>query len=187
MRKILLLLSLIILLSPQAFALKGVGIVYGTVITNVVEGKSACFDYGVYNPWDEDVKVELTVSGELADLNPFSESVEVPGETYHNQAKQVQICFDIPRMYSLDCPETPTSLHGKIIATEWYPAGFEGTGSSTSVSAAAPLELIVQCDSEKGFQFNSTFFLVGVAIVGIGLMIYIMKKFFATHKIIKKK
>jgi len=186
MRKLVLIVLVLSMLAPQALAMKGVGIVYGTVITNVNEGEHACFNYGVYNPWDEDVKVELTVSGELAELNPFSENIDVPAGTMHDEAKPLEICFDIPRMYSFDCPETSERIQGKVIVTEWYPAGISGTGSTTSVSAAAPLELIVECDAEKGFQFDTRMFLIGGGIVGILVALYLIKSFFKTHKITKK-
>jgi len=187
MNKILLLGLLVVLLAPQASAMKGVGIVYGTVISEVEEGQTKCFDYGVYNPWDEDVKLQLTTSGEIAELNPYSENIDVPGGTTHDIAKQLQICFDVPRVYSMTCPAEPKTFKGKIIATEYYPAGVAGTGSTTSISAAAPLELVVQCDPEKGVQFNTQYFLIGVVLASILVAVYLIRKFFATHAIIKKR
>jgi hypothetical protein len=186
MRKLVLIVLVLVMLAPQVSALKGVGIVYGTVITNVNEGEHACFSYGVYNPWDEDIKVQLTTNGELAELNPVSENIDIPAGTMHDEAKPLEICFDIPRTYPISCPTDLESIMGKIIVTEWYPAGVEGTGSSTSVSAAAPLELIIQCDSEKGFQFDTRLFLIGGGIVGILVALYLIKSFFKTHKVIRK-
>ncbi|MBT4114530.1 hypothetical protein HOD83_00070 [Candidatus Woesearchaeota archaeon] len=187
MHKISLILALLVLMTPQASAMKGVGIVYGTVISNVDEGETACFDYGVYNPWDQDVKIILTVSGDLAELNAFSENVDVPAGTTHDKAKSVEICFDVPKVYSYTCPDTPIVLSGKVIATEYYPAGVSGTGSTTSVSAAAPLEMRVRCDADKGVQFTTQYFFIGAGIAILLAALYVMRKFFKTHKIIKKR
>jgi len=187
MRKYILLLLVVILLLQPGFALKGVGIVYSTSATTVSENEYKCFTYGVYNPWDEDVKIVLTVEGELADLNPVSENIDVPAGTSHSEAKQVEICFDIPKVYGYSCPAEQESFKGKIVATEYYPAGFEGTGSSTSTSVSAPLELKVACVQKEGFQFDTQLFMFGGIIVGILVAIYLGYSFFKTHKIVKKK
>ena len=188
MRKLIFILLLILVIATPVTALKGVGIVYGTVVTTVNENERSCFDYGVYNPWDEDVQVELTVGGDLAQLNTVSENVDLPAGTMHDQAEQVELCFNIPKVYSGSCDVEQKKFIGKIIVTEYFPAGVDGTGSSTSVSAAAPLELRVRCvEKEAAYQFDSQIFIIGAIIVILIAGLYMGMQFFKSHKIVKKK
>ena len=157
--KFLFISILILLLIPTAFSLRGVGLQYGTTAEIVPEDSKYCINYGVYNPWDEDVYIKLSTTGELSNFSSSSESKFVPAGTFHDKSIPVQICFDIENVYSRDCvlflacekkcPEERVEFNGIILAAEdKMEEGVRGTGSSTSVSASAPLKLIVSCEEE---------------------------------------
>lgn len=178
MRKLITLVLLLTLL-PAAFAIKGVGIKYSTEGATFIPGRTSCIPYQVYNPWDEDVAIELTATGELTDLFASSENAELPAGTSSGEAVTLKICFDVPPVSKSKCSETKYS--GQVVAREATSGAVGGTGSATSVVASAPLTVNLNCDAEvsgasvsifDGFEFGLTsiLFLTTIFIASAVLM-----------------
>jgi hypothetical protein len=159
--KLAAILLLCLLVVPQgALAAKGVGIVWSTQTEAVSENARHCIKYGVYNPWDEDVTAMLTVSDSLKPVVVGEESIPtfLPAETMHDDAKEIDLCFYVPKVYTDDClvgnflfceqtcSEPEVRYDGEVIVME-APSGSGGAmGSSTSMGVSAPLTLRVVCN-----------------------------------------
>ena len=154
----LLLLLCVVLAFPVA-ARKGVGIVWNTETEIVKEGTNYCIEYGIYNPWDEDVNALLSVSEEFKPIvnNEESEPRLVEGGTKHDRAVPINLCFDIDNVYQQDClfgdffcqqkcDVQPVTHEGKIVVME-ETTGSAGMGSSTTLGVSVPLKLKVQCNA----------------------------------------
>jgi hypothetical protein len=183
--KLVLPLFLLLILAP-GFALRGVGLQYGTTAQIVQEGKQVCIPYGIYNPWDEDVYIKLIQTGELANFSSSSKSTLVVAKTFHDKALPISICFDIPKIYKKDCtlllacerkcPENLTEYNGLIMAVEDRTGGISGSGSATSVSATAPLKLVVSCTPEaKNWIPLGAFILAIIVIVFVIIRIKLIR------------
>lgn len=158
--KKLLLLFLFILVLPNAWALKGVGLQWYTEYVQIAEGDTGCVEYGVYNPWDENITIGLRASGEIEQFAILPESKFAPAETFHENAIKTKICFDIPRVYDKNCKLGPfmcehdcsdkKTYEGEISAVERASKGKRsGTGSSTVASVAATLKIGVLCEERS--------------------------------------
>ena len=149
----------LISLTQVSLARKGVGIVWDTETEIVNEDSVHCVQYGVYNPWDEDVTAVLSVSKELKDVIVMeeSESKYIAAETFHNKSVPIEFCFRIAKIYSEDCimgstlceqtcSEEQVEYEGKIIAME-KAGGMTGgsAGSATALGVSVPLKLRVKC------------------------------------------
>lgn len=178
----LFLLSIFVLaLVPSVSALRGVGLEYGTTGQIVPDDIETCIPYGVYNPWDEDVYIKLSSTGQLADFSISSETKFVPAKTFHNDSVSMAICFKIPRVYEKDCiallackrtcPEERVEYDGLIIATEDRKMSeIKGTGSATSVSASAPLKLVISCEDKPRNWIPLIAVIAAIAVVIIALI-----------------
>lgn len=154
-------ISLILLLGMNSvFATSevGIGIKWSTDTEVVPQGNTTCLSYGIYNPFDTPVMGFLTAKGNLTNLTIPTEPVEIPAYTYANKSIKEQLCFAIPNVYGgnwltgLSCPSNPITYKGAIVAAYTLPSRTgSGTGSATGTSFAAPLTLIVGCDS-RGFN-----------------------------------
>jgi hypothetical protein len=176
MKKNLLFFILILILLIPLPAKAGVGIVYGVRNVQVSEGEEKCINYGVYNPFSEDVTARIFASGEIAPLIDKEETFFVPGGTMHNEAERVDFCFRIPTtVYEKDCvigsifcektcSENPKTFEGSVVVQEVKDKK-GGTGSSTVSSTSAKLNLIVSCKPEKRNYFALTGFFGSIAAV----------------------
>jgi len=175
MKKLVLLVILLLLVKP-AFA--GVGIVYSTTRQAVNEETTSCVPYGIYNPWEQDATVILTASEEFSEFNPRSEETFVVAATSSKDALAVDLCFRIPEVYEeqcwfwrFGCEQTCNGediiYSGNVLASEQKALGGAGTGSSTIVSASAPLEIRIRC-KEHARSWESLVALIGAVIIAIG-------------------
>jgi len=177
--KIILFSLLLILLIPSGFALKGVGIKWTSESAYVDEKSPVCLDYGIYNPWDEDINAQLGVSKELQEVIRVkeTETVFVKANTPNTNAVPVKLCFDIPKVYKDNCLvagvicEQTCSLgevnyKGEVIATGSGTEVSAGSGSTATVSASVPLEIRIKCN-----QHERSYIVVYIAVLIILLII----------------
>ncbi len=164
-----------------AFARKGVGIAWSTETEMVTEGSTKCIRYGIYNPWDEDINVTLSVSSELKSVitKEESETKLIKSGTSHNNAVPVEFCFEIAKVYEenclidsvlceQNCEEPEVSYEGKIMVMEKQEGGnvTGTTGSATSLGVSVPLKLRVKCN-----QHPRDWTLVYVVVIVISIML----------------
>ncbi len=175
------LLMCFVLLPQAAMASKGVGIVWSTQTEAVAENARHCINYGVYNPWDEDVTAVLTVSDTLRPVitGEYSTPTFLAAGTMHDDAKQIQLCFYVPKVYTDDClvgnmlfceqtcSEPEVRYDGEVIVMEAAPSGQTGAmGSTTALGVSAPLTLRVTCNE---YPRDYTIIIVGVVcVVAVG-------------------
>jgi len=147
-------------LSFSVDARKGVGIIWSTEKEMVNENSPICIEYGVYNPWDEDVNVTLTVAGELREVvtQEHSDVKFVPAGTTHDKAIPLKLCFTVPKVYEDDCiingflceqtcEQQEVTFTGDVVAMEVKEQGpNSGMGSSTTLGVSVPLTLRVRCN-----------------------------------------
>jgi len=173
-----------LLLSAAGSARKGVGIKWLTETEMVTENTQHCIEYGIYNPWDEDVNVFLSVSGGLTEVitSEHSEPELVPGDTLPDKAIPVRLCFTVSKVYQDDCwlgcfceqkcEQSEVAYDGKIVAIE-APGGEVGTGSATGLGVSVPLKLRVRC---APFGRDWTLAYVIIIIVVLILIWFFLKK-----------
>jgi hypothetical protein len=188
--KLAVVVLLCLLVVPQGvLAAKGVGIVWSTQTEAVGENARHCISYGVYNPWDEDVTAMLSVSSALKPVVVSEESIPtfLPAETMHDDAKEVNLCFYVPKVYTDDClignflfceqtcSEPEVRYDGEVIVMEAPSIGDTGAmGSSTSMGVSAPLTLRVVCNK---YPRDYTPLVIGVVVVvAAGGYYYFRKK-----------
>ena len=190
------LVLMVVLILPQAtLARKGVGVVWDTETEIVREGSTHCVQYGIYNPWDEDVYAILSVSEDLKNIitNEESEIKLIKAGTLHENAIPIEFCFDIAKIYKENClignsiceqkcEETEVVYEGKIVAME-QPSGSSGgtVGSATSLGVSIPLKLKVKCNSHPTDWTLAYVAIIIVILLLMGLSLRNKKK----HK--KKK
>ena len=136
-------LVVFVMLAGPAMAIKGIGIKYGVEYAKFPPGEG-CLEYKVYNPWDEDVMVELSSGGDLEDLFSSTGTVKVPAGTASSEALPIQICFNLPYLKKAECEGK--KYNGEVVAQEATVVVGKGAGSSTAVVAAAPLTIEMICD-----------------------------------------
>jgi hypothetical protein len=174
---VLMVLLVVIVLSQVGFARKGVGLVWTTESEVVQEGTKHCVEYGIYNPWDEDVTAVLSVSGELENVitKKESETTFIKAGTSHTDAEPIDFCFKVAKIYEKDCImgmlckqtcEDPiVEYEGKIVAEEEATGETGGTaGSTTSLGVSVPLKLRVSCEAHDR---NWTLLYVAVIILAL--------------------
>ena len=169
-------LLLFITLSSPIESRKAVGLVWTTEAEIVDQDSTYCVTYGAYNPLDEDVTVQLTLEGDLANVVHITknEPVTVHGGTTHLEPVELETCFDIPRVYQQDCilgllceqecSEGIISYKGEVSIVETaQETTAKGAGSKVSVGVAAPLELRVKCSPTARNWTPAIIFAAGLA------------------------
>lgn len=190
LKTILTITLVLILIAPAIVdAKKGVGIVWDTETEIVAEDSVHCVQYGIYNPWDEDVNAILDVSDELKDViaNIDTEPKFISAETYHEEAIPVEFCFKVANIYEDDCllgnvmckqvcEQEETTYSGKILVKEEPQESSQETGSSTSFGVSVPLNLKVKC-TETGRDWTFAYLLIIVAVlILIAILLYKRKE-----------
>lgn len=175
----------ILMLSPIVLARKGVGLVWDTETEIVSEKSKHCVQYGIYNPWEEDVTAILSVSNELKEVitKEESESKFIKAGTTHDIAVPIEFCFEIAEIYSEDClvgsviceqkcEEPEVVYEGKIVAMEEPTGEVEGgAGSATSLGVSVPLKLKVKCNPHAR---EWTLVYVVVIVIALILILWIL-------------
>jgi hypothetical protein len=176
--KTLVILALVtaLILVPSVSARKGVGLVWSTEAEVVSEGGQKCITYGVYNPWDEDVRMQLTVSETLKPIlvGTQSDVRTISANTGHENAVPVQLCFNVGSVYRT-CDNPEVALSGKVMAVEAPEANAQGTGSATALGVSVPLSLRVSCNSEL-HNYTIAYVLGSVALVAAVLLFVARRK-----------
>ncbi len=180
-------LLLVVLVVPVE-ARKGVGISWDRESVIVNENQEVCIPYGIYNPWDEDVIVKLSLSPELSGVATSVDSEEklVPANTPHNNSMPITLCFMVPTVYAKECMvadylcKQSCSLEeqvfeGSVNAQEVKEGGPGGTGSATSLGVSVPLRLRVKCVAEGRDLTLLWAVILLVAVIGL-IIILIMKR-----------
>ena len=169
---------------PLASARKGVGIVWMTQTEIVNENSMHCVQYGVYNPWDEDVKIGLSVSNELKDLvdEQKSEVKTVPANTMPDNPVPIEFCFKIKDVYPKECilgtlckqtcEGNDVVYEGKVQAIETPDNENTGTGSKASIGVSVPLKLKVKCVPGDRDWTALYILLIIIALAVIGYVVY---------------
>lgn len=186
-KTILLALLIICIITPTVAARKGVGIVWNTETELVMEGTTHCVEYGIYNPWEEDVTAQLSVSGGLTSIikGQDSEQKFITAQTFHEDAVPIQLCFDIAKVYTEDCSLGPflceqkceaeqVEYEGLIEAKEKESGSTSGTGSLTALGVSVPLKLKVRCDAHD--RNYTAIYASSAAVLGIALAIMLMRR-----------
>ena len=158
MKRVVLFLIIFLLFLNVTHARKGVGIVVNSQSELLDENKEICIDYGIYNPWDEDVKAALETQGDINSIlsNYKSEEKLVPAGTTHSNALPVRLCFRVADVYKDDCLlgnllceqkcESPqVSYSGEVTVVEKAQQNQALTGSQTNLGVSAPLAIKVKC------------------------------------------
>lgn len=177
MKKTLLIICIAILMLSNAAALKGAGLQWYRESVQITEGTTQCVNYGVYNPWDEDITIGLMVSGEIAQFAKTPKPLFVPAGTMSGSAKPIEICFKIPRVYDKNCKlgsfmcerncSQKIVYSGEVSATEVASGSRAGgTGSATASSVASSLNIDVLC-REEDYTGMLIFAAVGLAVLVI--------------------
>lgn len=149
------------------------------------EGSSFCIEYGIYNPRDKDVNVDLSVTEDLQgflDNNPGT--ILVNANTDDGNAVPVQLCFKTPKIYEEDCLISgilceqscdldEVSYEGNVIATSSGAAG-AGSGSGVSIAEAVPLQIRIKCN-EHGRDYMPVYIAVLIIILIIIAIVYYKK------------
>ncbi len=175
----------VLLLPAMSVARKGVGVVWDTEIEIVNEDSVHCVQYGIYNPWEEDVTALLSVSDELKEVivSEKSEAKLINAGTTHKEAVPIEFCFQIANIYPEDClvgnficeqkcSDEEVSYSGKIVAME-KPGTSTGSGSATSLGVSVPLKLRVRCSP---YPRDWTMVYIAVAVISIILIVLILRK-----------
>jgi|SRR3989344_875675 len=198
---IFLLTLLLVLILPIVEARKGVGLKWSLNSLRVEEGKETCVEYGVYNPWEEDVNVKLGLSDNLKEITTkeFSESKFVPAGTSSKDSLPVTTCFLVDNVYTKncligsflcrkDCSEGQKVYDGEILALEDKETGIagEGTaGSGTNLGISTVLKVKVACDPYERNWTPVT--VIGILIVVIASAALLMKNKKKAAKISRKR
>jgi hypothetical protein len=170
-------------------SVSAVGIKWYTESEIATEGEEVCIRYGAYNPSNQDILVNVEVTGSLQNvvIGPASEETLVLANTHSSVAKDINFCFTVPYVYEPDClvgnmvceqvcEGDRLSFDGEIIMTEKPAdtAGDAAAGSGISLSASAPLSLEVACNP---YPRNYTpVYIVGIVVVAILLGVAIYNK-----------
>lgn len=158
MKKVIPFLVIFFLILNIAYARKGVGIVVNSQAEVVDENKQICLDYGIYNPWDEDVKAALETQGDINNIlsNYQSEEKIIPAGTTHSNALPVKLCFRVTDVYKDDClignllcqqtcQSPQVTYNGEVAVVEKSQQNQDSTGSQTNLGVSAPLAIKVRC------------------------------------------
>ena len=141
--------------------------------------------YGVYNPFDGDVKVEVTITDDLVRFlspdSPSSVEIDVPAQTSSAEFIQVpEICFTVLDS-ECDSIAGENGINGKVIVTEIR----DGASTSASGSAARTVlsaDLDFRCDpglspgDEASGGVNLTWLWAVLIIIIVVLIIFFVVK-----------
>ena len=169
------------LINP-AFATSGVGIKYAFEYADAIQNDITCIEYGVYNPFDDDITATILAEGDFAEYQFRPKEVDLPANTGSADSKDIDLCFKIPKI--MDNCDSPVKLSGSAVATSVDKSEFAGSGSRATIAVTAPLELSVICGTPIGMSFFNSIepnILLGTAIGGglillIVLIIFIIKR-----------
>ena len=149
-----------IIVLPFSYATVGIGIRWYTEKEKVSENSEFCVNYGLYNPFDEDVMGYLTAGKELSSFYVSEDAKNIPSKTSSKNNIMTKICFTIPKIYKEDClvgnfflckrecKEEQKIYEGEVMAS-YNLKNREGLGSATGTSFASPLKLIVMCEPKE--------------------------------------
>ena len=149
MKKLVLILLLVLI--PSAFAANGAGLKYNFEYVELTERSKHCLNYGVYNPYETDSLILLSAEGDFQNYQLKSEPTSVPANTDANNELRKDICFNIPKV--VDSCEDGKTLEGLIVAST-VP---NSQGIGTALAVSAPLKMKVNC---KDSNFNVLFFVI---------------------------
>lgn len=186
-KRILVFVLVLLLFLNISYARKGVGIVVNSQSEVVEENREVCINYGIYNPWDEDVRAALETEGEINQIlsNYKSEERLIPAGTLHNNALTVKLCFGVLDVYKDDCLvgnllceqkcEQPQVIYsGDVAVIEKSAQGQDSTGSQTSLGVSAPLTIKVNCQKSPR-NYTPLYFALFI-IVLIIFVIWLLSK-----------
>ena len=181
MKRITILIIALMLINP-AFAASGVGIKYAFEHADVIQNDITCIEYGVYNPFDEDITATVLAEGDFAEYQFRPKEIDLPANTGSADSKDIDLCFKIPKI--IDNCDSPVKLSGNAVATSVDKSEFKGSGSRATLAVSAPLDLSVICGTPIGMSLLNSIepnILLGVAIGGglillIVLVVFIFKR-----------
>lgn len=143
-----------------SLASAGVGLKWSEESRVVVEGEECCLTYSVYNPWDQDSWVTISVSDNLKSIatSAIAETKFVSAKTSSSNAVPVKFCFKVGNVYEDDCwvagkylckqtcSEDMKTYEGEVSVMETNaPLGSGNPGSATAAVISAPLRVKVRC------------------------------------------
>ncbi|MFC2143311.1 hypothetical protein ACFLQN_02840 [Candidatus Aenigmatarchaeota archaeon] len=176
---------LVLLMSPVHAA----GIKWFTESETIIEGETKCVTYGVYNPFGHDVISSVSLSGEIVQIATVNEQeFEVKGGTMNFQAIPVEVCFAASsEMYEehcllgpIACEKTCTqdriALQGDIVVTDRMAQDKQTSGSKTTISASAPLEIAIGCVPHELDTLPVYFIIITVVLVILIGMVFRKKR-----------
>jgi hypothetical protein len=163
-----------------------VGIKWYTESEYVSESSEKCILYGAYNPSPRDIKVDVAITGSLADIitGSVTEETIVKAQTPSKEAEPINFCFKVENVYvdncligdylcEQKCAGEQTKYSGEVILTETpISTSIGATGSGVSIAASAPLELIVSCNPYPRDWTPAYAIGIVAVILGLGITIY---------------
>jgi hypothetical protein len=159
-KQILIVFGILFLIIPMVSA--GIGISWDRENSLIHENEKTCLTYKIYNPFDGDVYVEISLSEELEEIITYQESETklIPSQTSSANAIPVTFCFKTPKVYEKDCligdslickqecTEDMKIFSGEVEISEVGGPEIESGGSGgskTAMSVSAPLRIKVRC------------------------------------------
>ena len=187
MKKVLFVAIILLLLINPVFARKGIGMVTHTESIVVDEGSQKCITYGVFNPWDEDVRASLDIKGDINSIITQKETQPklIKALTTYQESTELELCFFVPQVYQekcilglscyQPCTQEPIEYKGEVIAVEAREESTSGTGSATSLGISSPLTVKVNCQ-ETERSFSQLYFII-IIISMLGILIILYKRY----------
>jgi len=177
----------VMLIMFSSFVLAGPGVKWSQQSIIVEGGSKSCMTYSVYNPWQKDSYLKVSLSDDFDGFDIFSkfEKQFVPAHTMSDDAIPVEFCFKTPKICKddcwlfnkfickQDCPETRKEFTGKVIVKEVSDPSLEGGGSATQMSISAPLTVRIDCVPHSR-NYSLIYIFIGL-IAGVLLTINLVK------------
>jgi hypothetical protein len=196
MRKEVISLVLLLAVFSMPFSLAGVGIKWERESIVLEEGGKACISYGVYNPWPTESYVAIELSESLSEvlISQEAETKLIPGNTASSNSIPIEFCFEVPQVYEKDCflgglckqecSEEQKLFVGEVLVKSVpNPSEIGGSGgSATQMVVSAPLRIRVLCNP---YERNLTAIYVLIAVISLGIIIYLLHKKFKNQKVKK--
>ena len=169
------LILILILLVPTVVALKGAGIKWADPSAVINEGSTKCIPYGIYNPWDEDISISLSIAGDITQFADSSalEPKFVKAGTFNEYSIWQEICFT-PKDVKGCSPGETINFKGEIVASPVIEQETRGSGSVTATAAAAPLEIAVKCGAEVVSRNIILWGIIALAILIVIILIILL-------------
>ncbi len=183
-----LLVLMLLILSPLVEARKGVGIKWTLNSVVVKEGEELCVDYGIYNPWEDDVTMKLTVGSELKTVTAesVSEPKFVKAGTSSSNAIPVNLCFKTTDavyekscllgsfLCAKSCSGSEKVYEGEVVASEVKNESSQGAfGSSTNIGVSTRLQVKVLCEP---YSRDWTVAFGVILVIGILCVVYALRR-----------